>query len=166
MVNLRPQGHKNGFVRVRPELPWPPPRTGTSTAEVASRTIPSKVWDLEEIKALAKQYSCGDDYAITVITNDCALDMQRHLLEKCDVADFIELLSDKCYLNSSWCMASQRPGVRVSDEARWYPCDSYCLEVIREMDDSTTIENKFYIKMCKSASGKMLLMVSMHESTN
>lgn len=133
---------------------------------MASRAISNKVWVLEEIKALARQFSEGDDNAINVITNDCALDMQRHLLEKSDLADFIELLSDKRYLNSSWCMASQRPGVTVSDEARWYPCDSYCLEVIREMDDSTKIENKFYVKMCKTASGRMLLMVSMHESNN
>lgn len=165
MVNSVPQVHANAYVRVRPSLPWPPPRTGMEAAEVASRRIPYKVWVLDEIKELARQFLAGNDYAIQVITDDCGKDMQKHLLEKVDLANFIELLYDKRYINSAWCRASSREGVKVSEEGRWYPCDAYCLEVIREMDDSTEIENKFYIKICKSATGKMLLMLSMHEST-
>lgn len=165
MVNSRPLAHANPFVRVRPTLPWPPPRTGDGAPEIASRIIPYRVWVLEEIKELARQFLEGDDNAITVITNDCLSDMQRHLLEKVDLANFIDLLYEKRYNNSLWCKGSYREGVKIAEEARWYPCDSYTLEVTREMDDGTNMDNKFYIKMCKSASGKMLLMVSMHEST-
>jgi hypothetical protein len=164
MVNLRPQGHANAFVRVLPNLPWPPPLSGDSTTEVASRRISSKVWDLDEIKQLVRQFAEGNDFAINIITTDCSRDLQKLCLEKADIADFVELLSEKHYLNSAWCMASRRPGVKVSEEARWYPCDAYCLEVIREIDDAEVIENKLYIKMCKTASGKMLLIASMHES--
>lgn len=166
MVNLRPQGHANGFMRVRPTLPWPPPRVGDCAADIASRKISSKVWELAEIKELARKYSSGDDNAINVVTNDCAIDLQRENLEKADLAEFIELVLEKHYLNSAWCMASQRPGVTVPEEARWYPCDAYCMDIVKTGEDARTIEKKYYIKMCKTATGKMLLIISMHESNN
>lgn len=164
MVNLRPQAHPNPYVRVRADLPWPPPTNGDSAQDEASRRIPTKVWMLDEIKQLVGQYTAGDENAITVITKDCASDMQKHGLEKADLAQFVSLLDENKYLNSAWCMASKRPGVKTSEEARWYPCDAYCLEVTRELDDATTLENKFYIKMCKTATGRMLLIASMHDS--
>lgn len=165
MVNLRPQPHANAFVRVLPHLSWPPPACGQGPAEVASRRISSKVWDLNEIKQLVLQFVEGNDHAINIITTDCSRDLQNLAMEKADIAELVEILTDKHYLNSAWCMASQRPGVKVSEEARWYPCDAYCIEVIREQDDAPNIENKFYIKMCKTATGKMLLIASLHEST-
>jgi len=164
MVNLRPQGHANAFVRVLPHLPWPPPVNGDSLTDVASRRISSKVWVLDEIKQLVRQFSAGNDHAINIITTDCSRDLQKLCLEKADIAEFVELLSEDHYLNSAWCMASQREGVKVREEARWYPCDAYCLEVVRQINDSESVENKLYIKMCKTASGKMLLIASMHES--
>jgi hypothetical protein len=164
MVNFIPQGHPNAFMRVRPDLPWPPPESGEGARETATRRIGFKVWRLDEIQDLAKRFCDGDDTAVNVITDNCSLDMQRLSLDKSDVSNFILRLLDNHYVNSAWCRASSRPGVRVAEESRWYPCDAYCISIDTVKSEAEIIPIKYYIKMCKSATGKMLLIISMHES--
>jgi len=162
MVNNPMHGHPNPFVRQRNELPWPPPSSEPGQEE--SRVIPFQVWQLTDIQTIAQKYLDGEDSLIHQATPRCLDDMQKEKLELGDVARLLLRLESDDYLNSRWCMAGSRPGVKMRPDALWLPCDAYCLLVETENESGTCVEKKYYIKVCRTATGTMLLIVSMHPS--
>jgi hypothetical protein len=152
--------HPNPYVRSRPELPWPPPSCDEDKRH--TRLIAQKVWLLDDFKKLAMSCLEGNRNAILAVTHDCSSDMQDAMLTYEDVAEIVNLLTDDDYHNSLWCMRSMREGVRCAPEALWLPCDSYVIETEFENDSIASI--KYYLKMCKSPMGTVLLMISIHPS--
>ena len=163
MVNLSHQNH-NPFFAVRSDLPWPPP-SDQQGAE-ATRDIPFRVWVLDEIRAIAaKQLADVPSDVIVAVTNDCAEDMQRDGLTFEFLAQMIlDIDEDEDYDKSFWCMKSHRKGVRVHPDALWLPCDAYIMPTTEEMPNGTVVQKRYYLKMCKSLAGTLLLMVSVHPS--
>lgn len=162
MVNNSTHGHPNPFVNMRGDLPWPPPTTGPDSAH--TRAIPFRVWELVDIQTIAQRFLDGDTSLIYAVTSDCIEDMQREKLALENVAELLLLLEVDDYVNSQWCMTSARPGVRARPELRWLPCDAYCLPLEEEDENGEVDDKKYYIKVCRTASGAMLLVVSMHPS--
>jgi hypothetical protein len=150
--------HPNPYVRLRPELPWPPP--SSDEGKDHTRAIPARVWPLQKFIEIAQGHLAGKQNTIIAVTNDCQEDMQEHLVQYDDVAEIICLLTDDDYHNSLWCKRSRRPGVQCAPEAAWLPCDAYVISIDREDGSESTIE--YYLKMCQTTLGTVLLLISIH----
>lgn len=163
MVNTSMHGHPNPFVNARRDLPWPPPSTAPDSEH--TREIPFQVWDLNDIQTISQNFLDGDTSLLRAVTSDCLDDMQREKLALENVAELLLLLQIDDYINSRWCMTSANPGVRARPELRWLPCDAYCLPLEEEDEAGVVRDKKYYIKVCRTVTGTMLLIVSMHPSS-
>lgn len=153
-------GHPNPFVRMWPDLPWPPPDEDNDE----SRAIPQKVWKLADIKAIAQaQIDRESDTLISAITDDCLEDLQKLEFTYCDIAERILQLEERHYDKSMWCMRSKGPGVKAPDEQLWFPCDAYVFTV-RERVAATGWEGivEYYVKLCLTPSQKVIILISFH----
>jgi len=101
---------------------------------------------------------------MVAVTTDCSIDMQAECMSFEELADLILMLEPDDYENSLWCMKSQKEGVAVRPELHWLPCDAYTLPIEQQRNDGTTYVKTYYLKMCKSPTGTILLMVSVHPS--
>ena len=152
------RGHPNPYVRARSELPWAP-----SADDPRSQVIPLRVWQLTDIRAIAEaQLGQPSSSLIVPITDKCNTDIQNLELTTTDLAERLLRLGDANYDKSMWCRGSRKDGVKVSDEALWFPCDAYVLKV-REMVRTNwegTVE--YYLKLCLTPANKVILLVSVH----
>jgi hypothetical protein len=160
MVNTSDVRHPNPFVNARRELPWPPPDAQLGRDQ--TRIIPFKVWDLEELQTLASGHLSGIPNVISAVTRDCFTDLQNEKLTLDDVADIILLLEPEHYHNSWWCMASRKAGITARPELQWFPCDAYKVTVELEDEHECVYDRTYYIKLCRTIGGTMLLIVSLH----
>jgi hypothetical protein len=162
MVNTPIIRHPNPFVNARRDLPWPPPECGDNKQH--TRVIPFKVWALEEVQTIAQSHIDGKVDVIQAVTNDCIDDMQKAKMTLKEVAELLLMLERDDYENSQWCMTSPKPGVIARPEFRWLPCDAYTLIVEEEDEHEFVSQVTYYIKLCRTIAGGMLLMVSLHPS--
>lgn len=152
------RGHPNPFVRAQPDLPWPP-----SADDPRSQAIPKKIWQLDVIHAIAKiQLEHAESSLIVPITTKCTEDIQKLELTVTDLADRLLRLRDANYDKSMWCLRSKRDGVKVADEALWFPCDAYVLAVREMLNTNREVSVEYYLKLCLSIANKVVLLVSVH----
>ena len=152
--------HPNPYVRVRPELSWQPPGN-----EPRSRVINGKVWDLASIHTIAKsQVKQADSSLIVPVTDKCSQDIQKLELTNVDLAMRLLRLGDQNYVKSMWCRRSVQPGVKISQEMLWLPCDAYVLTVEERISTGWVGSIEYYFKLCLSPSSKVILLVSLHLS--
>lgn len=153
--------HPNPYVRTRSDLPWPPPQNGDDHED--SRVIAKKVWDLAVIQGLAQQVLNGKGDSLKAITPDCIGDMQRLCIDAEYAAKLVLLLVPKDhYRNSRWC----HTGAKIANrpELGWVPCDAYCLTVEDDYESGEIRMVNYYIKLCLSPVGSVVLIISLHES--
>lgn len=150
--------HPNPYVRLRPDLPWPPP--SSSEGQSASRIIKDRVWLLQDFIDVAQRCLAGTEGLIHAVTKVCQEDMSANFLQYPDVAEIICLLTDDDYENSQWCQRSARQGVKCAPEAVWLPCDAYVISIASEDEYEEPIT--YYIKMCRGTGANVLLLLSTH----
>ena len=153
-------GHPNPFVRMWPDLPWPPPTTN----DEHTQTIAKKVWKLADIKAIARaQLARETETLVTPLTESCVADLQKLEFTACDAAERILELEDHHYDKSTWCMRGVRAGIKVPDEQLWFPCDAYALR-IRERLVVTRWEGyvEYYLKLSLTPTKQVILLFSFH----
>ncbi len=156
---------KNGFVRADARLPWPPP--SSAVGHEKTRLIPFQIWNLAELKELAQKQlalAADEDDVLVAVTSQCSEDMQNEELSHDDVAQMVVDLLPEDYVNSSWCEKSAFPSVKVHPDALWVPCDAYAMPTVSIDKYGREIHKTYYLKMCKSLTGTVLLLVSVHKS--
>jgi len=152
------RGHPNPFVRAQPDLPWQPPGD-----DPRSRVIAKKVWQLTDIQTIARaQLQQPERTLILPITDKCTKDIQNLELTTTDLAKRLLGLRDANYDKSMWCQRSRREGVKVVAEALWFPCDAYLLRRRELLSTNTEVDVEYYLKLCLSTAGKVVLLVSVH----
>lgn len=150
--------HPNPYVRLRPELPWPPPGEDAN-----SRRIPNRLWKLSDIHAIADdQLARAGSSLIVPITDKCSKDIQDLELTTGALAERLRRLKDSNYDKSMWCQKSRWPGVKVSEEALWFPCDAYELVVVERLSTGWEGQVEYYLKLCLSPANTIVLLVSVH----
>lgn len=160
MVNTPISMPTNPYVAAKPELPWPPPQHGDEHEQ--SRIIERKIWDLSAVQGFAQQVLDGEQHVLKAITTDCVGDMQRLFIDAEYAAKLLLLLSEEDhYRNSRWCHTGAT--IPKRPDLGWVPCDAYLLPVDDEYENET-VTKTYYIKLCLSPSGAMLLLISLHES--
>lgn len=160
MVNTTVLMHPNPYVRAYPTLPWPPPRNGDD--QEATRLLKDKLWRLEEIQDLAQQTIDGASDTLRAITKDCKNDMQSLQIDDEYAAQLLLLLVESDYRNSRWCHTGSN--IPNRPELGWVPCDVYRLKVCDDDDARKIRAIVYYIKLCLNPLGKMVLLISLHES--
>lgn len=161
MVNTTSSMHPNPYVHLRPQLPWPPPQSGD--AFEASRTIPFKIWDLQVLQTIANAVKNGDETVMRAVTRGCINDMHAEQITPEYAADLLLQLSPSDYTNSRWCNIGDRQ-TKCRPELLWLPCDAYVVRINQADEHGNLQTKKYYIKLCLNSAGKMLLLVSLHES--
>lgn len=149
----------NSWARANVNLPWPPPDSDNEQ----SRTIPFKVWDLDDVYRVAKAcLETNSDNLIVSVTEDCGRNLQALEWEAKDVAEKLLLLPKADYQNSQWCKRSAQSGVVQKPAMQWLPCDSYVLKTLDQTKSGWTGIVEYYFKLCLSPTRKLILMVSVH----
>lgn len=152
------RGHPNPYVRARSGLPWPP-----SADDPRSQAIPTKVWQLAAIHVIAEaQLGQVDSSLIVPITDKCTTDIQKLELTTTDLAERLLRLGDANYDKSMWCLRSRQDGVKVAEEALWFPCDAYVLRLREMLSTNREVSVEYYFKLCLSPAHKVVLLVSVH----
>lgn len=150
--------HPNPYMQARPGLPWPP-----SEGDANSRKIPNKLWKRADIHAIATvQLAQAERNLIVPITDDCTANIQDLELTTEDLAKRLLLLKEGNYDKSMWCKRSKAPGVKVPDEALWFPCDAYGLTIIERASTGWEGAVEYYFKLCLSPTNAVVLLVSVH----
>jgi len=145
-------------MRIRPDLPWVPPGD-----DPQSRVLPKKVWELADVHAIARtQLAQATGNLILPITNDCTSDIQNLQLTATGLADRLLQLRDANYDKSMWCQRSKKEGVKVPDEALWFPCDAYGLHVVERVDTGWEGSVEYYFKLSLTQTKAVVLLVSVH----
>lgn len=153
-------GHPNPFVRLWPDLPWPPPKEDDDR----SRAIPRKVWELADVHGIARAQLEEETRNLLIpVTTDCAADIQKLEFSACDLATRVLHLTEHHYDRSLWCKCSKKDGVRARDEMLWLPCDAYELR-LRERVATTGWEGdvEYYFKLCLTITKTVVMLVSLH----
>ena len=150
--------HPNPYIQARPGLPWPP-----SADDANSRRIPNKLWRLADIHTIATaQLAQAERNLIVSITDDCTANIQDLELTTGDLAERLLLLKEGDYDKSMWCQGSKSPGVRVPNEALWFPCDAYGLTIVERVSTGWEGRVEYYFKLCLSPANAVVLLVSVH----
>lgn len=150
--------HPNPYIQARPGLPWPP-----SGDDENSRRIPNKLWELADIHTIATaQLAQTERNLIVPITDNCTANIQDLELTTEDLAKRLLLLKERNYDKSMWCQRSKAPGVKVPDEALWFPCDAYGLTIVERVSTGWEGPVEYYFKLCLSPANAVVLLVSVH----
>ena len=150
--------HPNPYIQAWPGLPWPP-----SADDANSRRIPNKLWELADIRRIAAaQLARTERNLIVPITDDCTANIQDLELSTGDLAERLLLLKKGHYDKSMWCQRTKAPGVKVPDEALWFPCDAYGLTNVERMSTGWEGPVEYYLKLCLSPANAVVLLVSVH----
>ena len=72
------------------------------------------------------------------------------------------MLRDANYDKSMWCLRSKAPGVKVAEEAMWFPCDAYGFKFVEHAKTGWEGPVEYYFKVCLSPANTVVLLISLH----
>ena len=152
----------NPWACARPELPWQPPDSGFGE----TRVISFKVWDLADVKEVARAFADSQDQnLVQYVTDDCRKNIAALGWEIQDVLDHLLLLTPDHYRGSEWCERTMQPGTRRNPDARWLPCDAYVLKIpYQHPATGWRGPVEYYIKFSFWTNRKLVCLVSCHTS--
>lgn len=169
MVNNTPPAAKltimvnstNPYLTVLPDICHPPLCTDPDGSD---RKIGEEaLWKLHELVEIA---SSDDDENVKMVTNRAVRDYENLVENGFDLNDVLAQLAVKgVFKGSWWCKTSpskDRNG-KPRGVGAWIPCDAYSITLDYENPKTgyCGIAN-YYLKMCKSLDGSVVLFVSVH----
>lgn len=153
----------NPYVEAMPHLPQPPL---IADADHSDRRIGvNPLWDMAEIVEVASR--CTDNnVTVRMVTNRAERDYENLEVNGFSLQQLLLAVeSEGIFKESVWCRTSPRRGQngRTRGTGSWVPCDSYVVSL--NYEHPTTGYNgvaEYYIKMCMSLNGSVVLFVSLH----
>lgn len=131
---------------------WPSqPKWMIEGTEPRSRLISGRKRPIFKLEQVLSRFQSTDD--IIPSTRECKDNLTDLLWTTKDILETLKALKQCDYINSQWCKISSKS---------WVPCDAYSASVKFGESENTFI--KIYIKYTVSPTGKVILVVSCHES--
>lgn len=151
----------NPYLKILPDVCQPPSRTDSDGSD---RKIGEEaLWDLQELVKIA---SLDDAETVKMVTSKAERDYENLVENGFDLNDVLAELAVKgVFKGSWWCKTSaskDRYG-KPRGVGSWIPCDAYSVTLDYEHPKTGYRGTaNYYLKMCKSLDGSLVLFVSVH----
>jgi len=156
--------NQNRYLRIFSNIPLPP---SIGDADNEDRKIgETPLWDIQDIVAIAKTHS-EQSVKVRMVTNKADRDYGVLTENGFDLNEILSQMASRGrYKGSWWCKTSpakDKDG-RPRGKGAWVPCDAYEVTACEYEHPVTGYRGKadYYLKMCKSITGTVVLFVSLH----